>query len=65
MERDDTGWKLFSFGMNDEDGRLIEIKIPAQSQAEAVRKIKTLLFRELCEDDPKNKFWLNEEEDYR
>lgn len=65
MERDDTHIKLFAFGMNDDDGRLIEIKIPACNEDEAIRKIRKLLLFKLWEDDPKPYFWLNAVEEYR
>lgn len=62
MDRCDIGWKLFAFGMNDENGRLIEIKMPARDSAEAVENVKRLL----CSvDHPLNEFWLNDEEDYK
>ena len=64
MERNDIGWKLFTFGMNDVNGRLIEIKMPARDYYEAVRNVKCLIFMERPADHPLNKFWLNDEEDY-
>lgn len=64
MEGDDTGWKLYSFGMNDENGRLIEIKMPARTYEDAVGNMKRLIYMERPADHPLNQFWLNDEEDY-
>lgn len=65
MERDDTGIKLYTFGMNDQNGRLIEFKIPSPDQHEAVRTLKQLLGRRVDLAHPDNYFWLNDEKDYR
>ena len=58
MERNNDGWKLYTFGMNDEDGRLIEIKMPARNYQEAVHRTKRIV-------NAKCAFWLNSEEEYR
>lgn len=65
MERNDTGWKLFTFGMNDENGRLIEIKMPARDEAEAIRNVKGLIYPAHTADHPQNRFWLNDVESYK
>ena len=65
MDRCDIGWKLFTFGMNDSNGRLIEIKMPARDYHEAVGNVKRLIYMERPSDHPLNEFWLNDEEDYK
>lgn len=64
MERDDSNVKLYAFGMNDKDGRLIEIKMPATNEHEAFRKMKNLIYFEHPADHPLNRFWLNATEEY-
>ena len=65
MRQNDDDIKVYCFGMNDENGRLIDIHIPAKSGPDATRRIKRILFTQLCEDAPENYFWLNSVEDYK
>lgn len=65
MERDDSNIKLYDFGMNDKDGRLIQIKMPAANEHEAISRVKNLIYCEHPADHPLNRFWLNAVEDYR
>lgn len=60
MDRDDTNIKLFTFGMNDEYGRLILIKIPAESHSEATQKIREMIPDRYFDDG----LWLNDVEPY-
>lgn len=53
--------ETYIFGMNDEAGHLIEIKVPAYSKKEALQIIGTLVRPEHC---VKHKIWLNAVEDY-
>ena len=62
MERNDAGWKLYTFGMNYENGRLIAIKIPARNYEEAVANLRRLVKKRSVY--PLKMFWLNAEEDY-
>ena len=64
MERNDDGWKVYTFGMNDSYGHLIEIKMPARSYNEAVGNVKRMLYNSLPGDHPNNQFWLNDVENY-
>ena len=53
-ERCDEGWFDFTFGMNDENGRLIQVTIPARL------KLRQMLFMECVEGNPRWHFWLND-----
>ena len=65
MGRDDKGWKVYTFGMNTAEGRLIEIKMPARSEHEARSSVGSLIHFEHPSDHPLNHFWLNDVEDYK
>ena len=53
-ERDDSEYYDFTFGMNDENGRLIQFVIPARTEEEARRIMRNIL------RDSSSKFWLND-----
>ena len=57
-------WNKYTFGMNDENGRLIQISVPARTRDDAYRMVKQMLFFKCAEDDPRWNFWLNDEEEY-
>ena len=59
-EREDNGWFYYTFAMNDEKGRLIEISVPAQNETDARRQINQMLFTVCDYDHPKWKYWLND-----
>ena len=53
--------KTYVFGMNDKGGHLIELKIPARSEKQALQVIKSMV----CEEHRgKHKIWLNAIEDF-
>ena len=60
VERDDSGWFYYTFAMNDENGRLIEISVPAQNETDARLQVNTMLFMECNWGHPKWKYWLND-----
>lgn len=59
-ERNDEGWFDYTFGMNDENGRLIQITVPAQTKEDAVRIVRQMLFFECNPGSPRWRFWLND-----
>lgn len=63
-ERCDEGWFDFYFGMNDENGRLVQVIIPARDEAEARLKLRQMLFFECVEGNPRWRFWLNDKRPY-
>ena len=44
MERDDSGWFEYTFGMNDESGRLLQIIVPARSEADARELVNKMFY---------------------
>lgn len=64
-ERDDTGWFDYTFGMNDDNGRLIQIIIPARTEDAARKVVRKMLFGEKYLDGISRHFWLNDCQPYR
>ena len=65
MQRNDNDFKVYTFGMNTAEGRLIEIKMPARSEYEARNAVSSLIHLEHVMEHPLNHFWLNDVEDYK
>jgi len=59
-ERNDVGWFDYTFGMNDDNGRLIQITIPAQNESDARHTLNLMLFEQCNWGHPRWNYWLND-----
>lgn len=58
MERDDSGWFEYTFAMNDENGRLLQIIVPARSEADARKLVNKMYHLDRWH------YWLNDVRPY-